>query len=250
MDRPIVDFFIKPSPQSVDLSKYKELEMGIKICDAMSHLSNQSIYLIDYIRQTFLYVSPHPLFLCGHKPEDFIREGLNFFGKILPPDDLQMLLEMHQMAWRFGYTFTPEERMHLRISYDIYLQHKNGDKILINQRLAPLILTSDGQPWVTMGVVSNSSRKKAGNTIIVHEHKSLYYDYNFSTQRFEPYTPQQLTKREEELLRLSMQGYTEAGIAEKLNISVKTVRNHHQNAEKKLGVNSIANALGVFNLML
>ena len=36
----------------------------------MARVSYQSVYLIDYFNQSFLYVSDNPLFLCGHSAEE------------------------------------------------------------------------------------------------------------------------------------------------------------------------------------
>ena len=45
-----------------------------------------------------------------------------------------------------------------------------------------------------------------------------------------------LTKREREVFELLIKNYTTRDIAEKLNISEKTVRNHISNVMQKLGV--------------
>ena len=52
-----------------------------------------------------------------------------------------------------------------------------------------------------------------------------------------------LTKREREVFELLIDNYTTAQIAEKLNISEKTVRNHISNTMQKLGVNGRAGAV-------
>lgn len=52
-----------------------------------------------------------------------------------------------------------------------------------------------------------------------------------------------LTKREREVFELLIQNYDTNDIAEKLNISDKTVRNHISNAMQKLGVKGRAGAV-------
>ena len=37
---------------------------------AFANTTYKSIYLIDYYKKTFLYVSDNPLFLCGLSPKD------------------------------------------------------------------------------------------------------------------------------------------------------------------------------------
>lgn len=52
-----------------------------------------------------------------------------------------------------------------------------------------------------------------------------------------------LTKREKEVFELLINNKTTVEIAEKLNISEKTVRNHISNAMQKLGVKGRAGAV-------
>ena len=52
-----------------------------------------------------------------------------------------------------------------------------------------------------------------------------------------------LTKREREVFELLIKNYTTRDIAEKLNISKKTVRNHISNVMQKLGVKGRSGAV-------
>ena len=57
--------------------------------------------------------------------------------------------------------------------------------------------------------------------------------------------PQELTEREREVLDLLAQGLTNAAIAERLVVSVHTVRNHVANLSAKLGAHSKLEALSI-----
>ncbi|MER3488256.1 MAG: hypothetical protein C4307_05855 [Chloroflexota bacterium] len=52
-----------------------------------------------------------------------------------------------------------------------------------------------------------------------------------------------LTKREEEILNLIVQGYRNKPIADKLFISENTVKNHIRNIFRKLGINNRLNLI-------
>ncbi len=52
-----------------------------------------------------------------------------------------------------------------------------------------------------------------------------------------------LTKREREVFELLIKNYTTRDIADKLNISEKTVRNHISNVMQKLGVKGRSGAV-------
>ena len=244
----VKDLFFRPKIQTIDDSKYTEIELLKKMCDAISSINNQSIYLVDYIRHTILHVSPHPLFLCGYEVEEVKEMGYSFMGKILSRDDLQMLIELNKMIWKFIYDCAPEEREHFCISYDIHFQHKSGERILVNQKIVPTIFTNDGDIWISVGIVNYSSHKNPGNVVFSKKDRNLYYTYNFNKKKFIQYQPPVLSKREEEILRLSMQGYSETDIGRILHLSPKTIKNHRYNTSKKFGVNNLVNTVSMFNL--
>ena len=58
-------------------------------------------------------------------------------------------------------------------------------------------------------------------------------------------SPRELTEREREVLRLLAEGLTNAVIAERLFVSVHTVRNHVANLSAKLGAHSKLEALSI-----
>ena len=79
MDNCINEFFIPDNevrlPEELDYSRVDEY---IRSAEAFSRSSYQSVYIIDYFRQNFLYVSPNPMFLCGQSPERVKELGYRF----------------------------------------------------------------------------------------------------------------------------------------------------------------------------
>lgn len=59
----IDDFFILSNyVHDISEEEYKNANLLIKVCDALARTTYQSIYVIDYYRKNFLYVSDNPLF--------------------------------------------------------------------------------------------------------------------------------------------------------------------------------------------
>jgi DNA-binding CsgD family transcriptional regulator len=56
-------------------------------------------------------------------------------------------------------------------------------------------------------------------------------------------TPMQLTRREHQVATLLAYGYTNAEIADRLEISIRTAEMHRANAMRKLGAGSRANVV-------
>ena len=87
------DFFIEDN--SVDLiseASYENINNIIDEIEAFSRLTYKSVYIIDYYKRNFLYVSKNPLFLCGLSPEEVKELGYNFYINNVPKEDLDFLL--------------------------------------------------------------------------------------------------------------------------------------------------------------
>ena len=61
---------------------YNNVDQFIKSAEAFSRTTYQSVYIIDYFRQNFLYVSPNPMFLCGLTPEEMKKNGLSVLLRV------------------------------------------------------------------------------------------------------------------------------------------------------------------------
>lgn len=77
------DFFIPDNevklPEELDYSRVDEY---IRSAEAFSRSTYQSVYIIDYFKQNFLYVSPNPMFLCGLDTGADDETGLPFLSGI------------------------------------------------------------------------------------------------------------------------------------------------------------------------
>ena len=58
---------------------YSRVDEYIRSAEAFSRSTYQSVYVIDYFNQNFLYVSPNPMFLCGLTPEEIKELGYRFY---------------------------------------------------------------------------------------------------------------------------------------------------------------------------
>ena len=65
-----IDRFFRPinSVMEIPDSDYAKTGVCIAMANALARNTNHSLYIIDYNRKNFLYVSSNPLFLCGRTP--------------------------------------------------------------------------------------------------------------------------------------------------------------------------------------
>lgn len=237
------DFFIPDNeirlPEELDYSRVDEF---IRSAEAFSRSSYQSVYIIDYFRQNFLYVSPNPMFLCGLTPERVKESGYRFYLEFVPEDEHPLLLTLNRAGFAFFNDIPVTERKDWYITYDFHLLN-SGRKILINHKLTPLALTSDGRIWLALCVVSAATHADAGHIEMHRVDSSEYFEFSTVSRRWIKKQMPTLTDGEKSVLTLSIQGYTMSEIADKICLSPDTVKKYRKRIFEKLEVRNISEAI-------
>lgn len=237
------DFFIPDNevklPEELDYSRVDEY---IRSAEAFSRSSYQSVYIIDYFKQDFLYVSPNPMFLCGLSQERVRELGYRFYLNYVPENEQPLLLTINRAGFSFYNDIPVKERKDWYISYDFHIL-SNGRKILINHKLTPLALTSDGRIWLALCVVSAATHSDAGHIEMHRVGTSDFFEYNIVTRRWTKKQMPMLTDGEKSVLTLSIQGYTMSEIADKICLSPDTIKKYRQRIFEKLDVRNISEAI-------
>ena len=220
----------------------KVLSTLIRTIEAFTRVTYQSVYLIDYYRQEFLYVSDNPLFLCGHTAKEVKELGYNFYLEHVPEDEQKMLVELNSSGFRFFETFNETDKFHCYMSYHFHLNDGTKSK-LINHQLTPILLTDDGKIWVGMCVVSLSSHKTVGHVEFHRNGFSNYWTYSFEAHRWKESKGVSLKEEEIEVLRLSATGLTMAEIADKMCRSLDSIKFYKRHIFEKLDATNITEAI-------
>lgn len=243
MDRSIGNFFIPDNeiklPGELDYSRVDEY---IRTAEAFSRATYQSVYIIDYFKQNFLYVSPNPIILCELSPQEMKELGYRFYLNFVPEEEQPLLLELNSAGFSFFNKLPVDERKDWFITYDFHILNK-GRKILINHKLTPIALTSDGRVWLALCVVSAATHTEAGHTEMHRAGSPEYFEYNPTTRRWVKRCMPTLTDGEKSVITLSIQGYTMAEIADKICLSPDTVKKYRQRIFEKLKVRNISEAI-------
>lgn len=236
-------FFTKNKIAERNKIKLCEGENYLDAVKAFARLTYQSIYIIDYEKQIFEYVSENPLFLCGYKAEEVKNLGYNFYFSNVKKDDLELLFKINEEGFNFFDTIAVEDRKLYSISYDFHLINRNKSTTLINHKLTPLFLSDEGKIWKAICIVSLSSNNSSGNIKISKHGSDNTWEYNVFSEKWGLKKKIELSSRKLEILRLSAQGLTINEIAKKISISVDTVKFHRRKLFAELGVSNVTEAL-------
>lgn len=231
---------LKSPPTNED---YKKAELYLQVVGAFAQTTHQCVYIIDYYRKGFLYVSDNPLFLCGESVPDVLKSGYDFYTNHVPPDELVMLLEINEAGFQFYNKIPIHDRLNYTISYDFNLIQPSKRPVLINHKLTPLVLDKEHNIWLALCVVVHSSNSKAGNIIITKRGENKSFQYDLSLKEWVVQKRINLTPHQKQILALSIQGFTMNEIARELKLSEVTVKFHKRNIFKKLHVKNIAEAI-------
>ena len=87
-------FFDTNRVEGITEADYERAKPYVEAAQAFAQSTYQSIYIIDYFRKNFLYVSDNPLFLCGHTAEEVRQMGYGFYINNVPADEQPMLTEL------------------------------------------------------------------------------------------------------------------------------------------------------------
>jgi len=244
MDKNVNDFFSnKNSVNHISNEELKQTSDYLAPIKAFARTTYKSIYIIDYEKKGFEYVSENPLYLCGHTAEEVKNMGYSFYFKYVIEQDIDLLLKINTIGFDFYDKLPLEERLFHTISYDFHLKNQEGKIILINQKLTPLYLTNDGKIWKSICLISLSTEEGSGNVRIYKQGNNSVFKYNLEGDYWKTEEKIKLSPREKEILRFSARGYTINEVAEVIFVSPDTVKFHRKKLFNKLEVNNVTEAI-------
>ncbi len=239
----IEDFFsLLNSVSRISDEDYEKVDPIIDTIKAFERSAYQGVYIIDYYKKGFLYVSKNIAKLCGCNPDEIMESGYLFYLNYVPEDDLKMLVEINNRGFKYFENLPISEKKDYFITYDFHIVRKNR-RILINHKLTPLVLSKDGRIWLAICTISLASGQKSGNVIIKKPGADKYLQYSFINHDWICCDEIELTEIERDILFLSAQGYKMSSIADHICRSVDTVKAHKRNIFQKMEVNNITEAI-------
>lgn len=215
----------------------------LEVVKAFARITYKSIYIIDYQKKEFEYVSNNPLFLCGHSAKEVKEMGFSFYKKYIPEADWHLLLKIKDLGYAFYHAQPIEQRKNYTLSCDFHLGNPKKQPILVHQELTPLCLTSKGDLWKSICTVSLSTASKAGNVQLFKAGSKQKWKYDFKLNAWQSEQKAIFSTRELQILHWSIRGYTTNEIATLIFVSADTVKFHRKKILEKLQVKRMPEAI-------
>lgn len=242
-DRLSLLFDIRPL---VDDTLYQELHPYIESAKALARLTYKSLYIIDYNKMNFLYVSGNPLFLCGESVDEVLGEGYQFYYRHVPEEDQAFLQQVNQAFSDFLREIAISERSEYTISYNFRIILSGfKEPVLINHQLTPLRLDSQGNIWLSLCLVSLAHSREVGDVYIQAVNSNMQWRLSAKSGRWKQIEPLTLSNQEKNVIRLAHQGLSVREIADRIHRSEDSVKGYRKALFQKLNVSNISEAIAV-----
>ena len=239
----IGDFFTHSnSVTGVTQEQYLQAKMLVNTAEAFARTTNQSVYIIDYIKKGFVYVSDSLALLCGEDTDKIREFGYELYIRHVPEEVQKMLPEINEAGFRLFNSFPEAERKNYFISYDFNITC-GRKKTLVNHKLTPFVLTDDGRILLALCTISPSAKKEPGHVMMRHTGSDEYHEYDFDLHRWVQKKEKPLSELERGILLLSARGYTMSQIALDVCKSVDTIKTCKRLLFERFEVTSIVEAL-------
>jgi DNA-binding CsgD family transcriptional regulator len=195
-------------------------QCGIMLCP-VSHVDTQ-------------YVSLNCAHILGHDHEELNKNSLAEFFSLVHPEDLQPI----QQCLAYMKSLTPFDPTTYRFFTYYRVRNKDGDYAHI--RNEHFSIKTESNTYLYLMLFSNVSAEEKFYHVKMDVHKIV----KGNLLKVNTYNPQQeekeITPRQNDIAQLIIRGFTNQQIADQLNVSIFTVKNHKQILFKRVNVrNSI-----------
>jgi DNA-binding CsgD family transcriptional regulator len=198
--------------------------------------------LIDYTTQNYLFISSNIDEILGFNKQDYLK-GIGFhYNKIVPQDRIVFGQKIFPDILRFLFKLPKDDYEKYRFAYTYRSYKYDGCISNLLQQCTFLEPDIYGRPLVNKFVISDISYLVTGEWMSL----TIFYlekDKGFIPvfkKKYNTKLSHQISSRELEILNLSFKGLSSKLIADKLFLSIHTVKNHKRNMMEKTASRNIS----------
>ena len=235
--RSIWDRIPKAVTEQIDLSQKELINRYMDVF----HFG-EYFYVIFNTRTTEMeYISQYVENILGYSHEDFC---LQLLIDNLHPEDLPYYYHYEQSAVRFFSRLEDDLFFKYKFAYDYRLKTKEGSYKRVQQQIVPIYYFPEGGVRTLVIFTDLTHLNITGIpklSFIGMEGAPSYYNVHQQDEFLKSLNI--FTKKEQEILGLVVQGLTSQAIAQKMNRSIFTIRNHRKRILEKSGCDNVQELL-------
>ena len=217
---------------------YQRIIPKLEMLKQLSHLERSLYAVYDNNRNNFILQSEDQKNLFKDVIVD--SSGMESHYNYIHPDDLAFVLETDNLTPIVFSQFDTDEQMCIKVIYDFRIKNVSGGYSRYMHQVMILEQDKNKNPWLIL-VISNLINDRSTNSLPKRQAININTGKVYSFDDQENITI--LTKRENQILSLIIQGYDNHTIASMLHISLSTINNHRRNIIDKTNTNNITNAI-------
>jgi len=237
------NFIIENYIDHIPEQDYERVTTYAGVADAISKMTYKNIYMIDFYKWAFPYVSPNPFFLCGMPAEQVKELGYEFYLRCIPQGDLTLLAEITRAAFSFMKRVPSDELLKYTVSCNFHLiQTNSSTERLFNHLCTPVELTKDGKIWLALCTVIPTS-EPSGVAQIFKAGSDISLSYDMKSGKWKQNQNLKLKETEKEIILLSALGFKTKEIADELLRSAETIKAYKHRIYQKFEVKNMSEAI-------
>lgn len=214
-----------------------------KTIEALTRATYGKIFVVNFEEHNVNYCPQSLLYINEFKCEYDKEHGICLNKNITVHADRRILSIISKVLLPFYQQLPDDERISYIINYDVHVMNEEKKEILLNHKIIPIELTQSGHIRTAIVHLSLSLQKSSGNIQISSHLSDIVWKYDLYQGKLLKTTKKKLTSKEIDVLRFYLQGLTIPEIADKIHLSVDTVKWHRRKLLEKLDVKNISEAL-------
>ena len=205
--------------------------------------SDTFFYVFELRRQQYHFIGKQQESITGYKNEDFFQHGVELFLQCLHPDEIDCILNrVYRDLNEFVIRADQEDKKNLLFHYNYRFRRKDNEYVNLLELINILEIDQEGRPGLFLGNVTVIDNKKELPLRVIGKiMRNNGISETVLSKRYPSQNdlPDNITRRELDILRNLALGKTSKDIAREIFISPHTVDTHRRNLMRKLGCKSV-----------
>lgn len=222
--------------------EYKEVEQLIALAEDFAQLSQKTVYIFDYYKREFIYVSDNFLDIMEMNSRSISTNESAFCPNTMSESDAMQLVEQSNEIFNFMKRLSLSDRKHFTYSFSMSFSHPNLQFKRYYQVNTKMIkFRPNGDMWITLYVVSVPTKNRRYQLTATNHFTNE--KWLFTKGEWQIYKLPALSNQEKQMRIYSAMGYTIDTISAKMNRSHDSIKTYRRSIFKKLEVDSISEAI-------